>query len=111
MPSQSSNRRRFYGSRYVQQLIFRSLEGGECLNLGELSERITAGNGGARIRLHVRDLAITHLHARDFLELRALENGLCRVVEVRIRNDAHRQWRCGAREWICPPRVNRPHEM
>lgn len=110
MPSQLSKSRRFYSSRYVQQLIFRSLENGEWLNVQELSDRMASLNNGVRIRLDLRDRAITYLRNRAFLELQARETGIYRVVEVRMRNDAHRQWRCGARHWICPPIVNWPHE-
>ena len=100
-----------FRQRTVQQLIFRALEGHEWLSVHELADRIAALNGGVRIPPYVRDAAITQLYRRAFVELQACDRRQVRVVEVRVRNDAHRQWRCRARHWVAPPVTTGSHKL
>lgn len=101
--------RRFFRQRFVQGLILYALDGHDWLSVHELADRMTMFNDGVRIPPHVRDAAATQLYRRAFLEMRLCDRSLSSIVEIRIRNDAHRQWRCGARHWVAPPITTGSH--
>lgn len=89
-------KQRLVRRRNVQQLIFMALGESDWMSERELKDRLATLNDDARIPSQVRDVALSQLYRRAFVEIRRREESLSAVIEVRARSDAHRQWRCAS---------------